>query len=305
MTEKMSRKDFLKAAGATMLVAPLALEGLDKGQRAPVSELGKQKAVLLDVRRCIGCKACQVACKAWNKLPAEVTEVSDGEYTNPMDFSAITWKVVHFKEIGDYDNQIAGTGGLKWRMLSENCKHCLEPSCVSVCPSGALWKRSDGPVLYDMDRCIGCGYCIMACPWGVPHFDDEIHSIRKCTMCFDRIDQGLEPSCVSVCPTDALQFMTLDEARKRAMDAADQGLYTYGLSEVGGTSWIYISDVPFSEFGLPEYSSVTHKGFETDLLIKFAGVGLFVGGALLAAIKLYAERRKTIEEEREGGIWNE
>lgn len=303
--EKMSRKDFLKAAGASLLVAPLAFEGL-KGERAPVQEIGKQKAVIVDVRRCIGCKACQTACKAWNKLPAEKTQITrDGEFTNPTYFSPITWKVVHFKEIGEYDSEVKGTGGLKWRMLSDNCRHCLEPSCVSVCPSGALWKRSDGPVLYDVNRCIGCGYCIMACPWGVPHFDEEIHSIRKCTFCFDRIDQGLEPACVATCPTDALMFMTLEEARKKVAEAEVQGLHTYGLSEVGGTSWIYISDVPFSEFGLPEYSSVGHKGFESDMLVKFAGVGLFVGGAILAAVKLYVDRRKTIEEEEEGGIWNE
>ena len=301
MTEKMSRKDFLKAAGASMMVAPLAMEGLAKGQRSPVQQLGKQKAVVVDSRRCIGCKGCQVACKAWNKLPAEQTKVSGGEYTNPTYFSPITWKIVRFKEIGDYDNTQSGTGGLKWRMLADNCKHCLEPGCVSVCPSGALWKRSDGPVLYDLDRCIGCGYCEMACPWGIPNFDEEIHSIRKCTMCFDRIDQGLEPACVATCPTDALQFMTLEEAQKMAREAEANGLHVYGLSEVGGTSWIYISDVPFSEFGLPEYSTVTHKGFEMGLLTGFVGVGLFVGGALIVAIKLYAERRETIENLEEGG----
>jgi formate dehydrogenase iron-sulfur subunit len=298
MTEKMSRKDFLKAAGASLMVVPLALEGLEKGHRTPVQELGKQHGVVVDVRRCIGCKACQVACKGWNKLPAEKTEISkDGEYTNPTYFSAITWKVVHFKEIGDYDSNVAGTGGLKWRMLSDNCKHCLEPACVSVCPSGALWKRADGPVLYDLDRCIGCGYCTLACPWGIPNYDEEINAIRKCTMCFDRIDQGKEPSCVSVCPTDALKFMTLEEARNVANEAKLQGLNIYGLDEVGGTSWIYISDIPFSEFGLPEYTSVSQKGYETDILVKFAGAGLFVGGAILAAIKLYAERRESIAKE--------
>ena len=302
MTEKMSRKDFLKAAGASMMVAPLAMEGLTKGQRSPVQQLGKQKAVVVDSRRCIGCKGCQVACKAWNKLPAEQTEVSGGEYTNPTYFSPITWKIVHFKEIGDYDNNQPGTGGLKWRMLADNCKHCLEPGCVSVCPSGALWKRSDGPVLYDVDRCIGCGYCEMACPWGIPNFDEEIHSIRKCTMCFDRIDQGLEPACVATCPTDALQFMTLEEAQKVAREAEANGLHVYGLSEVGGTSWIYISDVPFSEFGLHDYEAITQKGFETGMLISFAGIGLFVGGALIAAVKMYAERKEKIAgEEAEGG----
>jgi formate dehydrogenase iron-sulfur subunit len=303
MTEKMSRKDFFKAAGASLLVAPLAMKGLTKGQISPVQQIGKQKAVIVDSRRCIGCRGCQVACKIWNKLPAEKTEVSDGEYTNPTDFSPITWKVVHFKEIGDYDRNKSGTGGLKWRMLADNCKHCLEPTCVSVCPSGALWKRSDGPVLYDVNRCIGCGYCEMSCPWGVPNFDEEIHSIRKCTMCFDRIDQGLEPSCVATCPTDALKFMTLEEAQRMAREEKTKGLHVYGLSEVGGTSWIYISDVPFSEFGLQDYDSMTQNAFEEGMLVRFAGIGLFIGGALIAAAKLYIERRETIAKEKsEGGI---
>jgi len=303
MTEKMSRKDFFKAAGASLLVAPLAMKGLTKGQISPVQQIGKQKAVIVDSRRCIGCRGCQVACKIWNKLPAEKTEVSDGEYTNPTDFSPITWKVVHFKEIGDYDRTKSGTGGLKWRMLADNCKHCLEPTCVSVCPSGALWKRSDGPVLYDVNRCIGCGYCEMSCPWGVPNFDEEIHSIRKCTMCFDRIDQGLEPSCVATCPTDALKFMTLEEAQRMAREEKTKGLHVYGLSEVGGTSWIYISDVPFSEFGLQDYDSMTQNAFEEGMLVRFAGIGLFIGGALIAAAKLYIERRETIAKEKsEGGI---
>jgi formate dehydrogenase iron-sulfur subunit len=279
------------------------MKGLTKGQISPVQQIGKQKAVIVDSRRCIGCRGCQVACKIWNKLPAEKTEVSDGEYTNPTDFSPITWKVVHFKEIGDYDRNKSGTGGLKWRMLADNCKHCLEPTCVSVCPSGALWKRSDGPVLYDVNRCIGCGYCEMSCPWGVPNFDEEIHSIRKCTMCFDRIDQGLEPSCVATCPTDALKFMTLEEAQRMAREEKTKGLHVYGLSEVGGTSWIYISDVPFSEFGLQDYDSMTQNAFEEGMLVRFAGIGLFIGGALIAAAKLYIERRETIAKEKsEGGI---
>lgn len=284
-----------------MVVAPLVWESFKKGKRAPVQELGKQKAVLVDTRRCIGCKGCQVACKAWNKLPAEQTKVTDGEYTNPTYFSAITWKVVHFKEIGDYDTNTPGTGGLKWRMLADNCKHCIEPSCVSVCPTGALWKRADGPVLYDVNRCVGCGYCEMSCPWGIPQFDTEMSAIRKCTMCFDRIDQGLEPACVATCPTDTLQFMTLEEAKKKATEAEAEGLHVYGLHEVGGTSWIYISDVPFAEFGLQELSAATQKGFESAMITRFAGIGLLVGGALIAAAKLYAERAETISKEQDEG----
>ncbi len=295
MEEKMSRRDFLKIIGAPMVLAPIVLESMDI--RSPVQELGAHKAVVVDTRRCIGCRGCQIACKAWNKLPAEKTTVSGPEYTSPSYFSPITWKIVHFKEIGDYDDSRSGTGGLKWRMLADNCKHCLDPSCVDVCPSGALWKRSDGPVLYDINRCIGCGYCETACPWGIPRFDENLKSIRKCTMCFDRIDQGLEPACVQTCPTDALQFMSLEEAQRITREAANDGLHVYGLSEVGGTSWLYISDIPFSEFGLPEYSEATQKSFQTQMLTRFAGIGLLVGGALLVVSKFF-DRKESVEEEK-------
>jgi formate dehydrogenase iron-sulfur subunit len=141
----------------------------------------------------------------------------------------------------------------------------------------------------------------MSCPWGIPQFDEEMKSIRKCTMCFDRIDQGLEPACVATCPTNTLQFMTLEEAKKKANEAEAEGLHVYGLNEVGGTSWIYISDVSFSEFGLPELDASVHKEFEASMLTRFAGFGLLVGGVLIAAAKLYAERKETISREETGG----
>ena len=116
-------------------------------------------------------------------------------------------------------------------------------------------------------------------------------------MCFDRIDQGLEPACVQTCPTDALEFMSLEEAQRITREAANDGLEVYGLSEVGGTSWLYISDVPFSEFGLPEYSEATQKSFQTQLLTRFAGIGLLVGGALLVVAKFF-DRKESVEEEK-------
>lgn len=294
MSAKITRKDFIKMSGVPIILGPMVVEGIKKGTRAPVQELGAQKAVLVDARRCIGCRGCQIACKVHNQLPGESTDVSDTEFTNPLDFSAITWKVVHFKEIGNYDGNQAGTGGLMWRMLADNCKHCIDPGCVSVCPTGAMWKRSDGPVLYDQSRCLGCSYCTMACPQGIPNFDETINSIRKCTMCFDRIDQGLEPACVATCPTDALQYMTRDEAVKRVNEAKAQGLFTYGVDELGGSNYLFISDVPLTDFGLPDDELMAQKLFESDLLSRFAGVGLLVAGALVAASNVYQERIESI-----------
>ena len=225
-----------------------------------------------------------------------------GDVSGAEDAKSHVKHITSSKEIGDYDGNQSGTGGLKWRMLADNCKHCSEPGCVSVCPTGALWKRSDGPVLYDQSRCVGCSYCEMACPQGIPNFDEAIGSIRKCTMCFDRIDQGLEPACVATCPTDALQFMTREEAIRQANEAAAQGLYTYGVDELGGSNFVFISDVPLTEFGLPDDEMKAQKQFETDMLARFAGVGLLVGGALYAAANFYVERKESVEAAKlEGG----
>lgn len=293
MTEKrMSRKNFLKAAGASLLAAPFVVSGIAKAaEESSETLVGEPKAILVDVRRCIGCKACQVACKAWNKLSAEKTEVSEAEYTNPPEFSSTTWKVVRFKEIGSYDSSVAGTGGLKWRMVSDQCKHCLDPYCVSVCPTGALWKRKDGPVLYDVNLCIGCKYCIMACPWHVPQFDEEIKAIRKCTFCFDRLDAGMEPACVMTCPTDALQFGDRGEILEKAQDDVDnEDAYIYGKDEAGGTSLIFISDVALTELGLPQVGRETPAVFNFDMLRNVSIIGI-VGAVAMGGLWVYSKRR--------------
>ena len=209
MSKSIKRREFLKTgAGVTagltaLLVSPIASS---KAEKTSGPAYGKSKAMLVDVKRCIGCKACQVACKGWNNLPAEKTEITEAEFTNPSSFSAVSWNIVTFKEIGSYDAKAEGTGGLKWRSISLRCMHCLEPECVSVCPTLALIKHEDGPVVYDPDKCIGCDYCVMACPWKVPHRNEETNLIGKCNLCVDRIEAGIEPSCVAARPTDSLQF---------------------------------------------------------------------------------------------------
>jgi Fe-S-cluster-containing hydrogenase component 2 len=150
-----------------------------------------------------------------------------------------------------------------------HCMHCNEPDCLSACPVGAYSKRSDGPVIYDPKKCIGCRYCMNACPFGVPHFDYDKGLIDgafidKCSMCTQRIDVGLEPACVATCPTGALMFGERDELLKYAHDrlTAQPARYlnhVYGESENGGTSYLILSHVPFKELGLPELSSTPVK----------------------------------------------
>ncbi len=254
------------------------------------------KAVLVDLRRCIGCRACQVACKRWNDREATKTELNTDpelEWTNPSELSPQTYTYVRFVKRGSGET-------LKWHFAKVQCNHCLYPGCVNACPTTALIKTEDGPVTYRKELCIGCGYCINACPFGVPHFDEENKVIEKCTFCTERLKEGLEPACVQACPTDTLVLMSLEEAQRKATEAEARGLYTYGLREVGGTSWIYISEVPVTDLGFPKHTSKTAVGFQTDMLTKTVGTGVFVGAALIAAAKLYAQRREAVAKQ-EGG----
>jgi formate dehydrogenase iron-sulfur subunit len=194
-----------------------------------------------------------------------------------------------------------GTGeALKWSFAKVQCNHCLDPGCVNACPTTALIKDTNGPVTYRKELCIGCGYCINACPFHIPRFDEANKVIEKCTFCSERLREGMEPACVQSCPTGTLKLMSLEEARAKATQAEVQGLHTYGLHEAGGTSWIYISEVPVTELGFPKLTSKTPVGFQTDMLTKTVGTGLFVGAALIAAAKLYAQRREAVAQ-LEGG----
>jgi len=213
------------------------------------------KAVLYDATKCIGCRACQIACKQWNDLPAEMT-TNGGTYENPPKLSAYTFTKIRFNEVDD------GNGKLRFVFTKLQCMHCEHPACVAACPVGALQKTPNGPVTYDDNKCFGCRYCMVACPFGIPSFewDKPLPWIRKCTFCADRQGGGLEPACVTTCPTGALKFgereELLIEARERI--TASPGKYVnhiYGENEAGGTSWLYLSPVPFEKLGLPNLGS--------------------------------------------------
>ena len=213
-----------------------------------------EKAILVDANKCIGCRACQVACKQWNELPAEET-TNRGTYENPPQLSARTFTKVRFNEI-EYD------GKFHWVFTKIQCMHCEHPACAAACPLGALKKTAEGPVTYDDNICFGCRYCMIACPFGVPTFewDKPTPWIRKCTFCADRQAAGLRPACVTTCPTGALKFgereELIAEARERIAAAPEQYVdYIYGENEVGGTSWLYLSPVPFEELGFPTVST--------------------------------------------------
>jgi len=208
------------------------------------------QAVLVDTSRCIGCRACMVACKEWNELPAEhVERTLPGSYQNRDDLTSQTWTVVHFAEQASGDD-------MRWLFAKTQCMHCVDPACVSACLVNALDKLPEGPVVYRADRCIGCRYCMVACPFEIPKFeyDRPLPLIRKCTFCTHRLREGKLPACAEVCPSGALQFgkrrELLEVAKTRIYQNPNRYVHhVYGEHEVGGTSWLYLTDVPFEQLG--------------------------------------------------------
>jgi formate dehydrogenase iron-sulfur subunit len=163
-----------------------------------------------DTSVCIGCKACEVACKEWNAVPEDGIELTGMSYDNTGALGASTWRHVAFVE------QITRPGESRWLMSSDVCKHCTEAACLDVCPTGALMRTEFGTVVVQDDVCNGCGYCVSACPFGVIDRRQSDGGAHKCTLCYDRIGDGLTPACAKACPTESIQFGPLDELRERA-----------------------------------------------------------------------------------------
>jgi len=238
----------------------MALQSLDIKARSastftpPSARKTLEVAKLIDVSRCIGCKACQAACMEWNDL-REPVGVNEGFYTNPPDLTDQTWNLMRF-----YEEQIEGS--LQWLILKDQCMHCADPGCLKACPSpGAIVQYSNGIVDFHQEDCIGCGYCISGCPFNIPRLRSEDSKVYKCTLCSDRVSVGLEPACIKACPTQALSFGSkedmLGQAEHRLVDLKERGFdkaAVYDPAGVGGTHVFYVlphGDRP-EAYGLPK-----------------------------------------------------
>ena len=252
-------------------------------------------AILTDVTKCIGCEECVTACKKINGLPPEGPPPRIGGTLDGL--SATRWTSV----IRRPDN----------RFVRKQCRHCLEPACVSVCPVGALQKTAEGPVIYDKSVCMGCRYCMLSCPYGIPHYEWNAvaPSVRKCILCYPFLKSGrvAAPACVTACPTKASIFGTraemLAEARRRLI--AEPTRYiprVWGEKQVGGTSVLYISNISLDFLGWQDsrYLGDTPLPEKTWAALKPVPFEFFGAGALMGAIYWVIERRRKLARETPG-----
>src|ERR671928_2223637 len=186
------------------------------------------KGFLTDTSLCIGCKACEVACKQWNQLPMDNREWTGSSYDNTHHLGSTTWRHVTFAEVPG----AGGSGGqTSWLMMSDVCKHCQHAGCLEACPTGAIIRTEFDTVIVQQDVCNGCGYCVPACPFGVIEIDHERDGkAHKCTLCYDRLKVGQEPACAKACPTDSIQFGPIDTLVERA-ERRVEGLRARGFEK--------------------------------------------------------------------------
>jgi formate dehydrogenase iron-sulfur subunit len=303
--------------------------GLDPAARAGYADHPPRMGFFTDTSVCIGCKACEVACKEWNAVPEDGLLLTGMSYDNTGELSASTWRHVEFIEQtvpvavpvdrGAVDGgadllgaAVAGAGldgaGLdggdvdggdevRWLMASNVCKHCTEAACLDVCPTGALMRTEFGTVVVQDDICNGCGYCVSACPFGVIGRSQTDGGAHKCTLCYDRLGDGLMPACAKACPTESIQFGPLDELRERAQQRMED-LHEAGRPEarlygedpadgIGGAGAMFLLLDQPEVYGLPPDPVVTTR----DLPSMWRHAAVAAGSLAAAAVVACAAGR--------------
>ena len=289
------RRSLLKgiAAAATLTVLPATASARER-RKAPSDAVG----LLYDTTKCIGCKACVVACKEASvapKLKADTTTFGGGLYDAPLSLNERTRNVIQLYREGD-----------QYSYVKKQCMHCVDPACAGACMLGALHKGKLGIVEYNVDKCVGCRYCQMACPFNVPQFEWTKLNPRivKCELCKERLAEGKITACAEVCPRGAVKFGKRDEllreARSRIQASPDKYVpKVYGETDLGGTQVLYVSHVPFEKLGfrfnndqpVPEVQQTVQHGIYQGFA---APLALF---AVLGAVVFRNRRSQKAEEE--------
>ncbi len=242
----------------------------------------RKKGMLFDATMCVGCGECYLACKAQNNLP-ETNEDFLKDHLSDKTFTVV-------EQYGDY-------------YARKMCMHCADPACVSVCLVGAFTKTDDGPVLYDYDKCIGCRYCMQACPHRIPRYEwgSTSPKVRKCILCTERLAKGEPTACSEACPTGATQFGYLDELKEEAKQriADNPDTYypeVYGLEDGGGTSILVLSPVPFDQLGYASLAKEPLPTYTARAMEKIPSV-VTIGGAFLGGMYWLTRRKNEIAKE--------
>jgi formate dehydrogenase iron-sulfur subunit len=281
---------------ANRLSGPLA----DVAGDAGYAEHPQRVGFFTDTSVCIGCKACEVACKEWNGLPepdSDVLSLTGMSYDNTVALGSDSWRHVAFIE-QDVIREIGDGPATRWLMASDVCKHCTHAACLDVCPTGALVRTEFGTVIVQPDVCNGCAYCVSACPFGVIDRREDDGRAWKCTMCYDRLRGGLEPACAKACPTDSIQFGPLDELRATAATRLEE-LHAAGHTQaqlygadpddgIGGAgAFFLLLDKP-EVYGLPPDPVVTTR----DLPAMWRWAGLAAGVLATGVVVAFSGRRQ-------------
>jgi formate dehydrogenase iron-sulfur subunit len=248
-----------------------------------------------DTTVCIGCKACEVACKEWNQLPSTnggLNTLSGDSYDNTRRLDGIHWRHVRFIEQFSEDRRDG-----RWLLMSDVCKHCVQAGCLEVCPTGAIIRTEFDTVVIQSNACNGCRDCIAACPFGVIEVNPVSGTAQKCTLCYDRLQGGLEPACSKACPTQSIQFGTISQLRDRAQkrvtqlqQAGETRAYLYGADDkiLGGLNSFYLLVDRPEVYGLPSDPKMP------SLRLKSSSWFSVLGAVLVGILGLVSFRNRTV-----------